>query len=214
MSTGPSIVDDVRRLLNATEKGSLTQAQFETKRSALLLSAEATLIQRREALSDGLTAGTITGMQAADIRAELDRAEKDLREAASLVGLTAANKASAPSADSASSAASNVDSVTSDVHGRRPSSRRTNDAFVIGSGERVRHARLSSSGSLDGGGLARRLGSVFPTALGAIVFAPVGVMTLLGHVESWAPIWGVVMLLMAVGCLLTARDRWVNPDPT
>ena len=73
---------------------------------------------------------------------------------------------------------------------------------------------MGARGELEGGGLVRRLSSVFPTAMGAIVFAPVGVMTLLGHVENWAPIWGVVMLLMAVGCLLTARDRWVNPDPT
>ena len=92
MPSGPSIVDDVRRLLKATEQGSLNQGQFETKRSALLLAAEADLIQRREALSDGLAAGTITGMQAADIRAELDRAEKALREAASLAGVTAAKK--------------------------------------------------------------------------------------------------------------------------
>lgn len=214
MPSGPSIVDDVRRLLNAAEQGSLSQGQFETKRSSLLLAAEADLIQRREALSNGLSAGTITGMQAADIRAELDQAEKALREAASLVGVTSAKKEEAVSSTSSSSAGAQRTAVMADAKGRQRAFQRSSDSLVIGPSERSNHNRLSGGGSLGGGGFVRRMGSVMPTALGAIVFAPVGVMTLLGHVEGWTPIWGVVMLLMAVGCLLTARDRWVNPDPT
>ena len=97
MQADQSIVDEVRVLLRENQFGSLTKSQFETKRSALLLAAEATLIQRREELSSGIASGTITGMQAADTRADLERSEQALREAASLVGVSASAK-KAPSA--------------------------------------------------------------------------------------------------------------------
>jgi hypothetical protein len=47
-----------------------------------------------------------------------------------------------------------------------------------------------------------------------MVFAPVGVLVLMGKLDGWMPIWGAVMVLMALGCGLTARERWENPDPT
>ena len=208
MPPGQSIVEDVRTLLTATQQGSVSQSQFESKRTALLLAAEAEIIQRREMLSSGLAAGTITGMQAADTRADLQRAEKELREAASLVGISAAQKSPEESKGAGPGLKSSSANPTT------LSGLGVDDTLSRDRSQRVRPPRSVSRERPEVGPLARRVGSVLPTALGAMIFAPLGLMTVMGKLEGWAPVWGLAMLLMALACVLTARERWENPDPT
>jgi hypothetical protein len=199
MSAAPSILEEVRDLLVASNQGKISESQFQTQRAVLLLAAEADLIERRDTLDRGLAGGTISGLMAADTRASLLRTEDELREAATMAGLTRAQ----PSAK-AGSGLNPVDTLpphASNVSPSAPASRLPLRYFI----------------PLDGpeaGILARRVGSVLPTAAGAVVFAPVGVLVVMGKLEGWLPILGVVMIMMAVACVLTARERWENPDPT
>ena len=205
--SGPSdIVDEVQLLLSSARRGNMSRSQFETRRSALLMAAEAELIGRREALKGGIADGTITGAMAADTRADLERSEAALREAASLVGLKAVRRQEpeAPEPSTPAAPRARLD----------PVSTWDEDPLVIEKRPGLRAPKLVPLERPALGIFARRVGAVLPTAAGALVFAPVGVLVLMGKLDGWMPIWGAVMVLMAVGCGLTARERWENPDPT
>ena len=206
MSGQPDIVEDVQLLLSSARRGNMSRSQFETRRSALLMAAEAELIERRQTLRGRISDGSITGLMAADTRADLDRAEASLREAASLVGLKAVRRQE-PEAEKTAPAPrprAQLDLVTT----------LDEDPLTVEKGPVLRTPKLVPLERPELGIFARRVGAVLPTAAGAVVFAPVGVLVLMGKLDGWMPIWGAVMVLMALGCGLTARERWENPDPT
>ena len=206
MSGQPDIVEDVQLLLSSARRGNMSRSQFETRRSALLMAAEAELIERRQTLRGRISDGSITGAMAADTRADLDRAEASLREAASLVGLKAVRRQEPKEEKTAPAPRprTQLDLVSTPDE----------DPLIIENGPVLRTPKLVPLERPELGIFARRVGAVLPTVAGAVVFAPVGVLVLMGKLAGWMPIWGAVMVLMAVGCGLTARERWANPDPT
>jgi hypothetical protein len=202
MPAAQSIVEEVQSLLVASSQGRISHTQFQTERAALLLAAEADLIERRDSFGRELAGGTISGLMAADTRADLQRTEDELRAAATMMGVKRAQPQGGITADEPVLKAvdtAEVDRVPMAVESTRQ--RQYRRSFI----------------PLDGpeaGILARRIGSVLPTAGGALVFAPVGVLVVMGRLEGWLPILGVVMILLSLACVLSARERWENPDPT
>jgi hypothetical protein len=209
MPTSQSIVEEVRGLLLANLNGQLNRTQFETQRSTLLMSAEADLIHRREVLLSSIASGEISGLGVAESRAEMSRLEDALREAASLAGLT-----KAASRNEARVLTRPPDPpVEPDRRPRLLDLEEEPTLEFVKVGRPNGRGRLISLERPEVRFLARRVGAVLPSVSGAVIFSPIGVLILAGRLEGWMPIWGIVLLLLSVGCGFSARERWQNPGP-
>jgi hypothetical protein len=166
------------------------------------LAAEAELIERKDSFGKELAGGSISGLQAADTRADLERTEDELHEAATLVGVKRAKSQVG------------IDSQGASIKSVEPAEVAPAKGAVDPTGARLQRRSFVPLDGPEAGILVRRVGSVIPTAGGALVFAPVGILVVMGRLEGWLPILGVVMIMLSLACVLTARERWENPDPT
>ena len=211
MGSGYSVVDEIRMLMHTAREGSLSRTQFENRRASLLMAAEAELIQQKEFLREGVENGTLDGQRAAVLRKQLDQAERALVEAANLIGLSVVRRSA--DEDHTHDAAPAV-SKPNRTHKFFESPELESDIEIFALPSAPSTPSLSLPKSKSVGRFMRRVGTVLPTLAGALVFAPVGVMVLMGKIDGWLPIWGLVMVLMAVACVVTARERWEHPGST